>query len=131
MRPGRALAQLLLIVSLTLLQGLQPLLHAHARPFDAGMTAPPAPGAGAVHLPDSFGFDAIDRCAGPLPATVTAQDESRRAPTGLQPPAVPIPQRRLARTGDTHVAPITARTTPVPDDPFDRVRPPRGPPSSS
>ena len=41
------------------------------------------------------------------------------------------PERRLPGTGDTHDPPPAWHTRALPDDPFQIVKPPRGPPSRS
>lgn len=127
MRTRRALAQLLMIVSLTLLQCLQPLLHAHPRQTDAGS----APGPSRIHLPDVMSFKTSGQCDGSVPATITAQDESRRVMVDLHAQPAPVPERRLPGTGDTHDPPPASRSRVEPDDPFQIVRPPRGPPMRS
>ncbi|MBP8308652.1 MAG: hypothetical protein KAY46_15375 [Burkholderiaceae bacterium] len=127
MRSRRALAQLLMIVSLTLLQCLQPLLHAHPRQSGAG----PAPSLSRIHLPDSLAFNASGSCEGSVPATITAQDESRRVAVDLHAHPAPVPERRLPGTGDSHDPPPASQSRVEPDDPFQIVKPPRGPPPRS
>jgi hypothetical protein len=97
MRARRALAHLLMIVSLTLLQCLQPLLHAHPR--QAGAASGSAPGTARIHLPDTMAFKAAGQCDGSVPATITAQDESRRVALDLHAHPAPVPERRLPGTG--------------------------------
>ena len=129
MRARRALAHLLMIVSLTLLQCLQPLLHAHPR--QAGAASGSASGTARIHLPDAMAFKAAGQCDGSVPATITAQDESRRVALDLHAHPAPVPERRLPGTGDTHDPPPAWHTRALPDDPFQIVKPPCGPPSRS
>ncbi|HPU50764.1 MAG TPA: hypothetical protein PK359_04330 [Burkholderiaceae bacterium] len=131
MRARRALAPLLTIVLLTLLQCLQPLLHAHPLVVDADQGTATVAGQGQVHLPDAAAFEVTHRCPGPLTATVVAQDDLRRTCASVQARPVLVPERRLPGTGDTHDPPPASQSRPIPDSPFRIIRPPRGPPALS
>ena len=66
-----------------------------------------------------------------MPATITAQDESRRVAVDLHAHPAPVPERRLPGTGDSHDPPPASQSRVEPDDPFQIVKPPRGPPPRS
>lgn len=125
---------LALLALLTLLQGLQPLLHAHPRGAVAEFSPVTADGTVrrfALHLPDSPVTHALSERPGPAPVTVTAESERCRsldgcAPAPLGPPtllSVLMPPPVIRHTP----RPIQ---TPLPDDPVAERRSPRGPPAA-
>ena len=67
----------------------------------------------------------------PVGVGLDMQDESRRVALDLHAHPAPVPERRLPGTGDTHDPPPAWQIRALPDDPFQIVKPPRGPPSRS
>ena len=123
---------LVLLAFLTLLQGLQPLLHAHPRSerIDAAVSATDAGGARfALHLPDSVATHALADRPGPAPLTVTAESERCRSLDGMALPAMAPPMRlSVAVPPDTRVRPAHAVLLPERRDPFVALAAARGPP---
>ena len=127
MRIRRALSHLLIIASLTLLQCLQPLLHAHPRD---GAPEPGAQVAG-IHLPDIVQQWASSPGERAQPVTITAQDDIRRLMADLLAPPPANPPLRLPGGGDAHVRCARPESPHVSGPPFPPGAPPSGPPASA
>ncbi len=123
---------LAVLALLSLLQGLQPLLHAHPRGEDIRIAPGPGPAAGfALHLPDSGVTHALAERAGPAPVTVTAEDERCRAIDGWSMPTLAPPSCLIVAAAPDGVAtPDFAAPRRACPDPVPAHRSPRGPPAA-